>query len=106
MPPHDEHPEGVKIGVLWEERDRHFNHHRQVMEKLDLIANKLSLLPCDKHEGARMLLAQEIAGLKIERRNDLIMSRWFMIGSAVGGGMVVTGTLDIIKLITKVLSGG
>lgn len=55
-----------------------------------------------RHE--RLFKAEtEIESIKEQRRNDLIMSRWFMIGAGIIGGGVVSGSIKIWGGLSKIL---
>ena len=41
--------------------------------------------------------------MKSDRRNDLIMMRWFMIGSGLLGGGVVSGSIRIWGVLSKII---
>lgn len=47
----------------------------------------------------------DIEQIKTDRRNDNIMGRWFMIGSGVIGGLIVSGAINAVDIVRKFLVG-
>jgi hypothetical protein len=55
-----------------------------------------------RHE--RLFKAEaEIQAIKEQRRNDLIVSRWFMLGAGIIGGGVVSGSIKFWGGLSKIL---
>lgn len=65
----------IKLSVLWLERDRHFEHYKKIDDKLGAILDKLSLLPCETHEGDRKVLSTKLDGLRYQ-----LIGMWCVVG--------------------------
>jgi len=93
----------IKESVLLQKKDLEY-----IRRDLEAVVSKFSthVVDAEKEGGRHERLAKaesDIQQIKIDMRNDRIVGRWFMVGSGVISGMVVSGGIKVITTVIGII---
>jgi len=88
---HKEHIDGIRSDI------------KDMVKKVDVLNEAILRLPCDKHEGARMVLETRVEALENKPKEDMRIVYISMLGCGAIGGLIVSGVLKLGELVKQAI---
>lgn len=92
--------------------ERYISHQQEikdnfktVFEKIDKISDRISSLPCDKHEGDKKVLETRLSIIEKKPPEDKRLVFISMFGCGALGGLIVSGVMKLSDIARIVIGG-